>query len=224
MQSKATTVQAYLASLPEDRREAINAIRRVFLEHMDPKLKEGMSYGMIGYAVPHEVYPNGYHCNPSMPLPYAGLASQKGYMSLSLMSLYIPSGEAGDGAKAGSDGMTPEARWFKDAWTKTGRKLDMGKACVRFKALADVPLDVLAAALKRVSVDTYIRRYEATLAGAKTARGTKAGSKPAAKKVIGSKTVGAKRAVAKKAGRKATGATTGKKAPVKKAAKPRRRA
>src|SRR3954452_7713248 len=130
MQSKATTVDAYLQSLPPDRREALNAVRDVIFKNLDRKYEEGMQYGMIGYYVPHSVYPKGYHCDPKQPLPFAGLASQKNYMSVYLMSLYSVDDNPGN----------PHARWFRDAWTKTGKKLDMGKACIRFKKVEDLPL------------------------------------------------------------------------------------
>jgi hypothetical protein len=82
MQSKAATVEQYLASLPEDRRTALGAVRKVILNNLDKDFEEGMQYGMIGYYVPHRVYPAGYHCDPRQPLPFAGLASQKNYMSV----------------------------------------------------------------------------------------------------------------------------------------------
>ena len=88
MQSKATTVSDYLASLPPDRRTAIEAVRKVILANLDKDYEEGMQYGMIGYYVPHRVYPAGYHCDPKQGLPFAGLASQKNYMSVYLMGLY----------------------------------------------------------------------------------------------------------------------------------------
>ena len=88
MQSKATTVEQYLAELPEDRRKAIEAVRQVILKNLDKDYEEGIQYGMIGYYVPHRVYPAGYHCDPKQPLPFAGLASQKNYMSLYLMCVY----------------------------------------------------------------------------------------------------------------------------------------
>jgi hypothetical protein len=119
MQSKAATVDEYLASLPADRRAALQAVRKVIHANLGKGFKEGMQYGMIGYCVPHSVYPRGYHCDPKQPLPFASLASQKNHMSFSLMSVYLDSAEE---------------RWFKAAWQKTGKKLDMGKACVRFQA------------------------------------------------------------------------------------------
>lgn len=193
MQSKAATVEAYVESLPEDRREAVNALRRVFSKNMDPLLKEVMNYGMIGYVVPHAVYPAGYHCDPKLPLPYAAIASQKAHLSIYLMGLYV------DGSRkdVGADGLTPEARWFQEAWLKTGKKLDMGKACVRVKRLDDVPLEVLADTLRRVPVKTYIDRYEAALG---TGKAAEAGSKarPAASKKVAKASTAKKKVAAKK--------------------------
>jgi Domain of unknown function (DU1801) len=145
MQSKATTVEQYLAELPEDRRKAIEAVRQVVLKNLDKDYEEGIQYGMIGYYVPHRVYPPGYHCDPKQPLPFAGLASQKNHMSLYLMCAY---------------GETDHANWFKDAWAKTGKKLDMGKACVRFKKLEDLALDVIGEAIRKVPAKKYIAHCE----------------------------------------------------------------
>ncbi|OAI53175.1 hypothetical protein AYO47_05380, partial [Planctomyces sp. SCGC AG-212-M04] len=112
MQSKAATVERYLAELPVDRREAIAAVRKVILSNIDhKKVEEGMLYGMIGYYIPHSVYPKGYHVTPEVPLSYICLGSQKNYMTLYMMSIY--------------DG-TGEAKAFRDAWMKAGKKLDMG--------------------------------------------------------------------------------------------------
>jgi hypothetical protein len=148
MQSKAQTVQDYLASIPRDRREAISAVRKVILQNLDKDYEEGMTYGMIGYYVPHRIYPAGYRCNPKMPLPFANLGSQKNYMSLHLMCVYEAC-EAGEGA-------TGLAKWFRAAWAKTGKKLDMGKACIRFKNADDLALDVIGEAIRRVPVKDYI--------------------------------------------------------------------
>jgi len=147
MQSKATTVDEYLRSLPEDRRTAIAAVRKVILENLDDDYEEGMQYGMIGYCVPHSVYPAGYHVDPKQGLPFAGLASQKNYMSLYLLALY--------------SGDTALMRWFREAWAKSGKKkLDMGKSCIRFKKLEDLPLDVIGEAIRRVPARKYIETYE----------------------------------------------------------------
>src|SRR5690606_8428068 len=122
------------AELPEDRRKALEAVRKVIRKNLPQGYKEGMQYGMIGYFVPHSVYPPGYHCDPKQPLPFAGLASQKGHMSLYIGGAY----------------MLPELEtWFRKAWTADGRKLDMGRACGRFKKLDDVPLEVVGEAVKR---------------------------------------------------------------------------
>jgi uncharacterized protein DUF1801 len=146
MQDKATTVEQYLSGLPEDRREALEAVRQVLLENLDQDYEEGMQYGMIGYYVPHRVYPAGYHCDPKQPLPFAGLASQKNHMSLYLMCIY---------------GDSELSRWFRETWAKTGKKLDMGKSCVRFKRLDDLALDVIAEAIRRVPAKKYIEYCEA---------------------------------------------------------------
>ncbi len=185
MQSKSTTVEQYLGSLPDDRRAALTAIRKVILANLDrgPDGKsgvggftEGMQYGMIGYAVPHSVFPPGYHCDPKQPLPYAGLASQKNHMSLYLMCVYG----------------NPDAHaQFQKQWLATGKKLDMGKACIRFKKLDDVALDVIGDTIKRITAKKYIDFYTKSLAatgrdvtGKKIARATAStpAVKPSAKK------------------------------------------
>jgi hypothetical protein len=163
MQSKATTVDEYLATLPEDRRAAIIAVRDVIVKNLDTDVQEHMAYGMIGYGVPHRVYPAGYHADPKQPLPYAALASQKSHMSLYLMSVYCGCDDDPD------SGPNAHARWFREAWAKTGKQLDMGKACIRFKKLDDLALDVLAEAIRRVPARTFIEYYEASRTDAKPA-------------------------------------------------------
>ena len=148
MQSSARTVDEYLKSLPADRREAISAVRKVILANLPEGYEECMSYGMIGYVVPHRIYPKGYHCDPSLPLPFANLASQKNHMALYLMNCYV-------------DKATEH--WFRKAWLATGKKLDMGKSCVRFKKLEDVSLEVIGQLIARVPVKKYIARMEQVL-------------------------------------------------------------
>ena len=166
MQSKATTVDAYLAELPEERREAISAIRGVILKNLPRGYEEGMQWGMIGYYVPHSLYPAGYHCQPEEPLPVASLASQKNHMAFYGLGLYI--NEA-------------QARWFVEEWNKAGKKLDMGKSCVRFKTLDDVAVDVIGRAIKRLPVEQYIEQYERQLttndSGKKVSKKRAAGKK-----------------------------------------------
>lgn len=145
MQSKATTVEQYLAELPEDRRAAIAAVRQVMLTNLHKDFEEGIHYGMIGYCVPHRIYPAGYHCDPKQALPFAALASQKNYMSLYLGSVYSSAAEA---------------QQFHADWAKTGKKLDMGKSCIRFKQIDDLALNVIAAVLRRTTVKKFIADYE----------------------------------------------------------------
>jgi len=149
MASQATTVEGYLQALPPDRRAAISAVRQVILANLPAGYEECMSYGMIGYVVPHSLYPAGYHCNPKLPLPYANLGSQKNHMAIHLCSVY---------------GDADTTRWFQKAWKASGKKLDMGKACVRFKKLEDVPLDVIGQVIARTPVKKYIASIEKALA------------------------------------------------------------
>jgi hypothetical protein len=148
MQSKATTVKQYLDSLPPDRRAPIEAVRKVILKSLDKDYEEGMQYGMIGYYVPHRVYPAGYHCDPKQPLPFVHLASQKNHMSLYLMCVY---------------GDEDLRAWFTDQWAKSGKKLDQGKACLRFKKLDDLALDVIGDLIRRVPAKRYVTRWKALL-------------------------------------------------------------
>jgi hypothetical protein len=148
MQSKAATVKQYLSELPKDRRAAIETVRKAIVANLDKGYEEGMQYGMIGWYVPHRIYPAGYHCDPKQPLPFAGLASQKNYMSLYIMTTY---GEGSD------------EQWFRKEWAKTGKKLDMGKCCIRFKKIEDLALGVIGEAIRRMPVKTHIERYEAAM-------------------------------------------------------------
>lgn len=166
MQSGAATVAEYVKSLPPDRREAIEALRKVILANIDPIIEEGMSYGMIGYYIPHRHYPPGYHCTPELPLPYAGLASQKNHLSYYTMAIY---------------GDEKEVDWFKSEWKKTGKKMDMGKSCIRFKKLDDLPLELIAASLRRTPAAKFIEQYERVIRPMNKAARTRAKS-PAKKK------------------------------------------
>ncbi len=180
MQSKATTVKQYLAELPAERRAAIKGVRAVIRKNLDPVFEEGMQYGMIGYFVPHKVYPPGYHCDPRQPLPFACLASQKNYMSLYLGSVY---------------GNPKAEKWFHTAWAKTGKKLDMGKSCVRFKKLDDLALEVIGESIRRVSAREFIKFYESVL---KNMRSRSAAKKPKATRAMKTKKPVTKAAPAKR--------------------------
>ncbi|MCG3132665.1 MAG: hypothetical protein FLDDKLPJ_03528 [Phycisphaerae bacterium] len=148
MISKAATVAEYLAQLPPDRRDAVETLRTVFRKNLDKNLDEGMLYGMIGYYVPHRLYPAGYHCDPKQPLPFAGIASQKNYLSI-----YLPCFFGGE----------EHVRRFQEEWTKTGKKLDMGKSCIRFKRIEDAPLDVIGRAIARMPMKDFIAYYESAI-------------------------------------------------------------
>ena len=139
--SKAVTVAEYLAELPEDRRPAIEAVRAVILEHLPPGYDEVMQHGMISYVVPLSRYPDTYN---KQPLAIASLANQKHHMALYLVGVYADDGES----------------WFQRQWRATGKKLDMGKSCMRFKRLDDVALDVVGTAIARTSVEEFIEQYE----------------------------------------------------------------
>lgn len=158
MQSKATTVKEYLEELPEDRRAAIAKVRQVIKNNLPKGMAEGMQYGMIGYFIPHKIYPPGYHCDPKQPLPFAGLASQKGHMSFYLCTLY----------------QNPVLEtWFRERAAEAGKKLDMGKGCIRFKKPEDLPLDILAEAVGRMTVGEVVANYEQQLEQARQARQAK---------------------------------------------------
>lgn len=148
MASTAKTPEAYLAELPEDRRAALTAVRKEIKANLDRDYEEGMQYGMIGYYVPHRVFPAGYHVDPRQPLPFASIASQKNHMAVYLMGVY---------------GDAKLRTWFESAWKKSGKKLDMGKSCLRFKKLDDLALDVLGEAIARVPARNYVEQYTSTL-------------------------------------------------------------
>ncbi len=142
VQSDATTVAEYLESLPGHRREALEKVREVILEHLPPGYEERMLYGMVGYVVPLERYPDTYN---GQPLAVAGLASQKNYMSLYLNCVYA-STEADDR--------------FREEYRATGKRLDMGKSCVRFRSLDDLPLELVGRTIAATPVEAFISGYE----------------------------------------------------------------
>ena len=151
MQSTAEHVSDYLASLPEERRLLLGAVRDTVLANIDPLYEERMQYGAPAWVIPHSIYPPGYHCKPSDPVPFAAIASQKNAVSLYLMGLYI----GGDGKDE-----TEETAWFRAAWAATGKKKpDMGKSCIRFKKLEDIPLEVIGEAIRRMPVQRYLDAY-----------------------------------------------------------------
>jgi hypothetical protein len=142
MKSQAETVEQYLAELPEERRAAIEIVRRTILEHLPEGYEEVMNWGMITYQVPLDVYPDTYN---GKPLAYASLASQKNYMAVYLMAIY----------------MTEETRQtFENAYKATGKHYDVGKSCVRFRKLDDLPLDVIAKAIASMPMEEFVNRVK----------------------------------------------------------------
>ena len=142
VRSEATTPAQYLAELPDDRRDLVETIRRTILDNLPDGYEETMTFGMLGYVVPLEVFPDTYN---GEPVGSVALANQKQYVAVYLMGIYADEAER---------------TWFVDAWEATGRKLDMGKSCVRVKRLEDVALDVLGEAVARVPPDQIIAMHE----------------------------------------------------------------
>ena len=145
MQSKAKTVSAYLAELPADRRKSIEQVRKVILKSLPKGYEEMMQYGMIGYAVPLSLYPQGYHCKKDEPLPFISLASQKNNMAIYFFCLYQNAAE--------------KAQFVKE-YKASGKTLDMGKSCIRFKKPEDLALDVIGKAIARTPVKKFVQTYE----------------------------------------------------------------
>ncbi len=146
MQSAATTPEAYIAEMPEERQAAFKKLRSTIKKNLPKGFKEEMSYGMIGYVVPHKLYPPGYHCDPKLPLPFINIASQKNFIAFYHMGLYANK---------------TQLDWFLQEYPKhTTAKLDMGKACIRFKKPDSIPFDLLGQLVTRISVEAWINCYE----------------------------------------------------------------
>jgi hypothetical protein len=149
MISKAATPEQYLKDLPADRKVPVMRLRDTVLKNLPKGFKEVMSYGMLGYVVPHELYPQGYHCDPKQPLPFANIASQKHFIAFYHMGLY----------------MNPKLlKWFTEEYPKQSTaKLDMGKSCIRFKKAEHIPYELIGDLVKKISVDEWIKIYEGVL-------------------------------------------------------------
>lgn len=146
MKSKATTPEQYLSELPEDRKEAMLKLRNAIKENLPQGFEEVISYGMLGYVVPHSIYPSGYHCDSKLPLPFINLASQKNFIALYHMGIY-----ANKNLES----------WFVSEYPKHVKtKLDIGKSCIRFKKMDDIPFDFIGELAAKVSVEDWISNYE----------------------------------------------------------------
>ena len=146
MKYEANTIDEYIDHVPEDRTEALMKLHKVLQDNLPLALKEQMSYGMPAFVVPHTVYPDGYHCDTKQPLPFVNYASQKNFIALYHMGVYA----------------FPEImEWFKKEYPKhCKRKLDMGKSCIRFKRMDDIPYELIAELCRKISVDDWITKYE----------------------------------------------------------------
>ena len=154
MQSEAKSPKEYMESLPEERKAAMEQLRKVFSENLPKGFEETMSYGMLGWVVPHSIYPKGYHCNPKTALPFLSVASQKNFIAVYHMGVY-------------SDPKLLE--WFTSEYPKHVKtKLDMGKSCIRFKKPDQIPFELLGELAQKVTVEDWISTYESILSkGAK---------------------------------------------------------
>jgi Domain of unknown function (DU1801) len=148
MTHDAASLSEFLASLPEDRREAISKVRAVIRKNLPKGYVEQFGGGMIHYVVPHKLFPAGYHCDPSKPLAYLSLASQKNHMAIYAMCVYQDQ---------------KRLEWLRAEFAAQGKKLDMGKSCIRFKKLENLPLDVIGRLVASVPVADYVQGYEDAL-------------------------------------------------------------
>lgn len=146
MQSKAATPKEYIDSLPADRKQAITELRKVILKNLPKGFKEVMGYGMLGYVVPHTVYPDGYHCNPELPLPFMNIASQKNFIAIYHMGIY-----------ADKKLLT----WFTKEYSQQNKtNLDMGKSCLRFKKPEQIPFKLIGELVSKMTPQEWIKIYE----------------------------------------------------------------
>lgn len=146
MTSKATTVDEYINAAPDDRKEALQKLRNVILDNLPEGFQECISYGMIGYVIPHSIYPKGYHCSPELPLPFLSFASQKNSINIYHMGMYA----------------NPELyNWFVSEYPKhSSQKLDIGKSCLRIKKPENIPFELIGELVKKISTTDWITLYE----------------------------------------------------------------
>lgn len=146
MTSKASSPEQYVKELPPERKEPVNQLREAIIKNLPKGFAEQMSYGMIGYVVPHSIYPNGYHCDPKLPLPFVSIASQKNYIAFYHMGMYA---------------MPELLKWFQEEYPRyTTARLDMGKSCIRFKNPEHIPFKLISELMKKVSVKDWVATYE----------------------------------------------------------------
>lgn len=156
MRIEAKSIEEYILMVPDDRREAFAKLRETIAKHIPEGFHEEMSYGMIGFVVPHSLYPAGYHTSPKLPLPFVNLASQKNFISLYHMGVYA----------------SPDLfQWFTGEYIKcTGKKPDMGKGCIHFKNPGSIPLDLIGELMEKITVADWISLYEKNYKKSKSTR------------------------------------------------------
>ena len=144
-----TTVAAILENISEERKEAFERLHQIIVDHLPAGLEPGLSYGNLGYVVPHSLYPAGYHCTPELPLPFVNIASQKNFIAVYHMGVYANS---------------KIMEWFTTEYPKHCKaKLDMGKSCIRFKKIHEIPLDLIGELITKMTVAQWIQLYEAQI-------------------------------------------------------------
>ena len=149
MQYKADSPEDYISQLPEERQAPIAKLRQIILDHLPKGMEEQMNYGMLGFVIPHSVYPDGYHCDPKTPLPFMNLASQKNFIAVYHMGMYAKK-EVLD--------------WFTTEYAERCKyKLDMGKSCVRFKKIEDIPYELIGQLAGKMSTEEWIEIYETAI-------------------------------------------------------------
>jgi uncharacterized protein YdhG (YjbR/CyaY superfamily) len=149
MKIEANSPDEYISNLTDDRKEAVTKLRDVIRKNLPEGFKEEMNYGMIGYVVPKTIYPAGYHCAPELPLPFMNIASQKNFIAVYHMAVYVDS---------------ELNRWFTAEYPKhTKVRLDMGKSCIRFKKPADIPFELIGELASKITTEQWIAIYEATI-------------------------------------------------------------
>lgn len=149
MKIPANSVQEYLENIPDERKPAFHKLRDVINENIPKGFEECLNYGMIGYVVPHSTYPDGYHCDPKLPLPFAAIASQKNFIALYHSGIYAD---------------PTLHKWWTEEYPKHSKyKLDMGKSCVRFKKIDHIPYDLVAELMQKMTVEDWVSLYEANV-------------------------------------------------------------
>ena len=149
MNTTEITIESILAKVPEDRKEAFTKLHQTIVSNLPEGFEPGISYGMLGYVVPHHLYPAGYHCKPSEPLPFVSIASQKNSINFYHMGIY----------------MNPSLlEWFVTEYPKhSSQKLDMGKSCIRFKKTEHIPYELMAQLMQKMTAEQWIALYERNL-------------------------------------------------------------